>query len=245
MRIHPVSALALLVIGASLRAAEPPPIIDMHLHALPIEEFASLGGPPPIPHCVPMTDYPVAASGPQQLQLFRSRDLPCRATWSPETDDEVMRQSLAIMERRNVFGVISGSRVAGWKQAAPNRVMPAMGLSGGPSSPTVAALRRAFTNDGYIALAEVTVQYGGMTPDDPSLAPYWDLAVELDIPVGIHIGTGPVGALYMGFDKYRARLYSPLVLEEVLIRHPKLRVYVMHAGWPMIDDLLAVLWTHL
>jgi predicted TIM-barrel fold metal-dependent hydrolase len=32
--------------------------------------------------------------------------------------------------------------------------------------------------------------------------------------------------------------------EDALIRHPKLRVYIMHAGWPMIDDLLAVLWTH-
>jgi predicted TIM-barrel fold metal-dependent hydrolase len=33
-------------------------------------------------------------------------------------------------------------------------------------------------------------------------------------------------------------------LEEALLRHPKLRVYIMHAGWPMIDDLLAVMWTH-
>jgi uncharacterized protein len=64
------------------------------------------------------------------------------------------------------------------------------------------------------------------------------------LPVGIHIGTGPVGAPYLGFDRYRARLHSPLALEEVLVRHPDLRVYIMHAGWPMLDDLLAMLWTH-
>ncbi|HJS54789.1 MAG TPA: amidohydrolase family protein, partial [Chitinophagaceae bacterium] len=28
------------------------------------------------------------------------------------------------------------------------------------------------------------------------------------------------------------------------VKHPKLRLFIMHAGWPMIDDLLAVLWTH-
>ena len=28
------------------------------------------------------------------------------------------------------------------------------------------------------------------------------------------------------------------------LRRPKLRVYIMHAGWPMLDELLAVLWTH-
>ena len=56
---------------------------------------------------------------------------------------------------------------------------------------------------------------------------------------------GPPGAPYFqGLGNYRARLHSPLELEEALVRHPKLRVYIMHAGWPMLDDLLAVLWTH-
>jgi uncharacterized protein YlxW (UPF0749 family) len=67
----------------------------------------------------------------------------------------------------------------------------------------------------------------------------------MDVPVGIHIGTGPPGAPYLPpFPNYRARLHSPLVLEDALARHPRLRVWVMHAGWPMLDDLLAVLWAH-
>src|SRR4029453_14770195 len=105
-------------------------------------------------------------------------------------------------------------------------------------------MRKELTERRFAVLGEVTVQYAGLSPDDPALAPYWALAEELDIPVGIHIGTGPVGAPYLRFDRYRARLHSALGLEEVLLRHPGLRVYIMHAGWPMIDDLLAVLWTH-
>jgi predicted TIM-barrel fold metal-dependent hydrolase len=35
-----------------------------------------------------------------------------------------------------------------------------------------------------------------------------------------------------------------LLLEEALVRHPKLRIYIMHAGWPMIDDLIALLWEY-
>ena len=56
-----------------------------------------------------------------------------------------------------------------------------------------------------------------------------------------------MGAPYIpgtGWEKVRARLHSPLLLEEVLIRHPKLRVYIMHAAWPMIDGLLALMWVH-
>ena len=29
-----------------------------------------------------------------------------------------------------------------------------------------------------------------------------------------------------------------------MLRHPRLRLYVMHAGWPMLDDMLAMLWVH-
>jgi predicted TIM-barrel fold metal-dependent hydrolase len=35
-----------------------------------------------------------------------------------------------------------------------------------------------------------------------------------------------------------------LQLEDVLVRHPKLRVYIMHAGYPLLDDLLALLFAH-
>lgn len=34
---------------------------------------------------------------------------------------------------------------------------------------------------------------------------------------------------------------NPLLLEELLARHPKLRVQVMHAGYPMIDNMLTLL----
>ena len=91
---------------------------------------------------------------------------------------------------------------------------------------------------------EVGIQYDGILPDDPAFEPYLALAEERDIPVGIHVGIGPWGSPYLGTPGYRARMHSPLVLEEALVRHPKLRLYIMHAGWPMLDDLIAVLWTH-
>ncbi len=76
------------------------------------------------------------------------------------------------------------------------------------------------------------------------MEPFWALAQELDIPVGIHVGTGPPGAIYLGSKHYRARLHSPLTMEEVLVKYPRLRVYLMHAGYPMLDDLLALLYAH-
>lgn len=41
--------------------------------------------------------------------------------------------------------------------------------------------------------------------------------------------------------KFRGSMGNPLLLEEVLARHPKLRLWIMHAGYPMIDNLLTLL----
>jgi uncharacterized protein len=242
MKLSPVVILSLAAIAVNAQAKEP--IIDAHMHATEIAPFAALIGGPPTPHCVPMTDYPVPSSGKEWPAMFKSAKPPCRTTWSPATDDEVRERSLAIMKRHNIYGVVSGSQVDRWLAVAPERVIPSLGFRS-PAAMSVDAMRKELTEKRFAVLGEVTVQYAGLSPDDPSLAPYWALAEELDIPVGIHIGTGPVGAPYNPpFARYRARLHSPLGLEEVLLRHPGLRVYIMHAAWPMIDDLLAVLWTH-
>jgi uncharacterized protein len=76
------------------------------------------------------------------------------------------------------------------------------------------------------------------------MEPIYALAEELDLPLGIHIGLSKPGVAYDDSPKYRAALSHPMLLEEVLLRHPKMRLYVMHAGWPMLDEMIALLWAH-
>lgn len=112
---------------------------------------------------------------------------------------------------------------------------------------------RAWVREGRVsALGEVNAQYMGVAPDDPRLEPYYALAEELDIPFGLHIGIGPPGAAYTGRQgfpprrspNYRGEAGDVLVLEDVLVRHPNLRMYVMHAAWPQRDDMLYLLYMH-
>jgi predicted TIM-barrel fold metal-dependent hydrolase len=180
--------------------------------------------------------------------LSRQKTPPCRdPVWSPTSDDSLMNETLAVMRRRNIVGVVSGSleHVRQWRLAAPDRVIPAVPFEYRSGDPSPEALRRLHERDELAVLAEIGNQYEGISPSDPLLEPYLAMAEAQDIPVGIHIGTGPPGAPYLpGLGQYRAKLHSPLLLEEALVRHPRLRVYIMHAGWPMLDDLLAVLWVH-
>ena len=104
-------------------------------------------------------------------------------------------------------------------------------------------VRDALTSGAYRAFGEVSNQYQGSEPSDPAFDPYLAIAEELDIPISIHMGTGPPGAPYLGFRTI-APAAQPALIEEALVKHPKLRVSLMHAGWPMLDDLLAAMWTH-
>jgi len=142
--------------------------------------------------------------------------------------------------------------VSKWHAAAPDRIIPAAsfrkperGSQDRPLYREPAELRRLVAEGKIAVFAEVAPQYDGMSPADPILDRYFALAEELDIPIGLHMGEGPPGGPNVeGYSKYRVSMGNPLLLENVLIRHPKLRIYVMHYGSPFVDDMIALLYSY-
>ncbi len=223
----------------------PLPVIDVHLHAA----LAESQGPPPLGVCVNGAGFPVwdpQRPWPDTFMAVLKKPLCPDPVWSPMTNDQLLQQTVDVLKRRNVIGILGGppGRVQRWRADAPEHIIPSVSLELPKATLTPTTLRELHGKGQATVLAEVTNQYQGIAADDPMFEPFLAVAEELDIPVGIHVGTGPPGAPYLGFTRYRARLHSALALEEPLLKHPKLRLYVMHAGWPMIDDLLAVLWAH-
>lgn len=239
-----------VLLGLTATAASgerPPPIIDMHLHALPLDAVG-----PAMPMCVGPARLPRwdqrETYADHMARFFAGREDCIAKLPTAHSQEALMEESLAVLERRNIFAVTSGPLplVEAWRAAAPERVLPALMLAlemMGPP-PSVDEIR-ALHGEGRLAvLGEVVTQYEGIAPDDERLAPYWAMAEELDIPVAIHVGTGPPGAAYLDTPGYRGRLHSALTMEEVLVRHPRLRVYLMHAGFPMLEDVLTLMYAH-
>jgi uncharacterized protein len=198
------------------------PVIDVHFHA-PLE-------PGPVDHFVPKFN--------QYLSAMDSLDV-----------------RIAVLN--GVPDVLYD-----WQARAPKRLIPALlfpcenGIAtnwgrpcfaNGKEFPDIDWLRSEVKAGRIKALGEITAQYMGIAPDDSRLEPYFALAEEFDIPVFIHMGLGPPNAAYesspatVKSPHFSAAAGNPLRLEPVLERHRKLRIAVMHAGWPYWEEMTLML----
>ena len=107
--------------------------------------------------------------------------------------------------------------------------------------PDIDELRELYESDQLQIMGEITAQYAGVAPNDPRLEPYNALAEELDIPVSLHTGFGPPMSPYMGDPDFRMRHGNPLLLEDVLVKHPRLRIYIAHGGYPFLEETIALM----
>jgi predicted TIM-barrel fold metal-dependent hydrolase len=217
----------------------------MHFHA----DRPDAEGPPGGKICAPYERWsPRDAGQPIDAYLDWFTVHPtCQRVLDAPTDADALRdQGLAALDRRNILALAGGAAatVDDYRRHSPDRILPAAGFGSADDFPSVEELRQLFADGKIKALSEITAQYAGIAPDDPKLEPYFALAEELDIPVGIHVGPGPPGTAYFATPGYRAAAGDPFKLEPVLLRHPRLRLYAMHAGWPMADAMIAMLFAH-
>jgi predicted TIM-barrel fold metal-dependent hydrolase len=216
-----------------------PPVIDVHVHAM--DDV----GPLAVPMCPNTTKFTASDPGTKEAPFGWVQD-ECTPKLYPAAKGEYIKEVVAEMERMNVTAVVFGDpgSVQKWKDAASKRVVPGTGFEKGTgpgSRVPVDELRKDFREDGFKVMGEIGLQYEGLSPSDPSVDQYFALAEELDIPVAIHMGTGGSGRANVTMPKFRGSKGDPLLLEDLLARHPKLRVQVMHAGYPMIENMLTLL----
>lgn len=211
-----ICILLLSFLPVFILAQERMPIIDVHLHA----------------HTAWVLSSSDSTWAPLHLNM-------------PETDEDLLQESLAALETFNIVKAITSGdfqTVAKWRTAAPSRIIPGIKLSDLPEdSAYIAELRTQLERGDIAVLGELQPQYAGFGPDDDRFEPYFSLAEEYNVPIAIHMGLGPTGGVATCCPEYRARAGDPLLLEDILARYPAVRIYVMHAGWPMLDNMIALL----
>lgn len=94
-------------------------------------------------------------------------------------------------------------------------------------------------NDGKIDfIGEILSQYYGISSSDKLLYPYYALAEKYNLPVGIH--TGLAGPNH-GCPNFKVSLGSPILMEDLILKFPKLKIWIMHAGSPFLEDTIGIM----
>ncbi len=180
------------------------PIIDMHLHSYTSADF---WGPAPNP-----------ASG----------------KLSAASAEEHLEATLKVMRQYNVvLGAVSGvSEQSGneWHSKAPDMILRGIELREPTEFMDEETFRNNIQNGSLDMLGEVGAQYFGYSPSEQGYYPYYKIAEEEGIPVGIHTGASFPGTPFRCCPKFRLSLGNPMLLEDMLIEFPKLKVFMMHAG---------------
>ena len=199
------------------------PVIDMHFHAWPSGEDG----------------------GPEQPK-----------------NQVAMAEALAELERHNiVLAAASGPQdfLTAWSAAAPGRLMlapifPCIDgknpvffrhdcFADGGNFPDIEWLEAQYQAGTYELMCEMYNQYAGIPFDDPRMQPYYALAERLGIPVAFHTHSGPPLTARQCCPAFRIANGNPLLLENVIVKYPKLKVMIMHANplvYPEVIDLLVM-----
>jgi len=91
-------------------------------------------------------------------------------------------------------------------------------------------LERMIKDSKIELFGEIAPFYSGTTLSDLEWQPYLKICEKYDIPVCVHTGAGPPAITYTWAPKSRLPLGDPYLIEEVLVRYPRLRIYIAHSG---------------
>lgn len=216
-----LTILSFLVLGQLFTpslAQEKLPIIDMHLHiGAPLDLLA--GAPAP---CLPQ---------------------PCimKGKASANSADN-LKKTLEVMDRYNIVKAFLSdldlNELHQWSEAAPGRFILSPFIVD-PAKADNVEITKQLKDKRLAGIGEIGAQLIGIPPNDPRLEPYFALAEEYDVPVLIHTeGIGPP------LPTFRSAAGSPLLLEDVMVKHPKLRIFLENSGYPYLDEMIAMMYQY-
>ncbi|MEQ9219865.1 MAG: amidohydrolase family protein [Cyclobacteriaceae bacterium] len=177
-------------------------------------------------------------------------------TMAPPSLAEYRQQVREILQKYNVeYAVLS--TIGGPNELDDEGVfLPGMYTNEPPTDTT--AFKELIESGQLKVFGEIGAMYAGRTLADPEFEPFLNICERYSIPVAIHTGGGPSGITYRCCPQFRITLGDPFLLEDVLVRHPGLKIYMMHAGEVYYEhalrlmtqyrqvyaDLGVILWVH-
>jgi predicted TIM-barrel fold metal-dependent hydrolase len=117
----------------------------------------------------------------------------------------------------------------------PTRLYGMHGINADERMDGVREMERAVKEFGFVGAHLHTYGFG-YPVNDARYFPYYAKCVELDIPVIMQIGHSA--------EAMPSAMGMPILVDDIALYFPQLRVVCAHTGWPWIEELIAISWKH-
>jgi len=191
-------------------------IIDVHFHAL---RWNSFGDPPP-PNEVTGVEPPA------------------------KSDSEEQANMLAALKKNGVVkAVLSGvpDLVNKYVQADDELLIHGLLVENEKELPDTTTFVRMIKDGKLKIFGELGLVYFGKVLTDPMFEPYLSICERYDIPISLHTGISFPNTPYICCPQFRTSFGNPQLIEDVLVKHPKLKVQLAHMGYPYLEETIAIL----
>jgi hypothetical protein len=128
-----------------------------------------------------------------------------------------------------------------YKRSDKDRIVEGFLVESEKNLPDTATFVRLIKEGKLKVFGELDLQYFGKTLADSMFEPYLSICERFDIPVALHTGMSFPNTPYICCPKFRTYLGNPQLIEDVLVKHPKLKVQLMHMGYPYLEETKAIL----
>ena len=160
-------------------------------------------------------------------------------TMAPSTLSEYRNEVDKMLKKYNIVKAVV-STIGGENRVDEDGILIPGYFTNQPPSDTL-VFKKLIETGKLKVFGEIGAIYGGYTLSNPKFEPYLDICERYDIPVAVHTGGGPPNITYRCCPNFRLKLGDPFTIEDVLARHPKLRIYIMHAGEVFYENALRLM----
>jgi len=95
-------------------------------------------------------------------------------------------------------------------------------------------VEKAVNEYGFKGVGELGPVYSHYYPNDKTIYPVYQKALELEVPVCIHLGSSPIKFV-------EARYMDPIYVDDVARDFPDLKIDIAHMGYPRTQETLAMM----
>ena len=117
----------------------------------------------------------------------------------------------------------------------PTRLYGLHGINAEERMDGVRELERAVKEFGFVGAHLHTYGFG-LPVNDKRYFPFYAKCVELDVPVIMQIGHSA--------EAMPSEMGRPILLDDIALYFPELRIVAAHTGWPWVEELIAMSWKH-